>query len=223
VRVVRPSQCPANSIAVMGAVRGLTLRDIRIDGGGTGVAVHWGAVATSVAQITGPSFHPHDLTIERLDVRDAFEAFYLSSVHDIDVRDLRCDNVEIGFRLLPGDNADAYHQDPAASQVSRRITIRDGRIGWHGIYAIRVAGWGRSEVDRSLRRLAYQDVSIRDLELTPMPATAARSRAAVVLEQAEGVRFAAVRLHTADGVTDVTVDGQRSALAGVSTAPARTR
>jgi hypothetical protein len=86
-----------------------------------------------------------------------------------------------------------------------------------------VAGWGRSEVDRSLRRLAYQDVSIRDLELTPMPATAARSRAAVVLEQAEGVRFAAVRLHTADGVTDVTVDGQRSALAGVSTAPARTR
>jgi hypothetical protein len=78
-----------------------------------------------------------------------------------------------------------------------------------------------------LRRLPYQDVSIRDLELTAMPSgsDAARTRAAVVLEHAEGVRFAAVALGSAPGVADVTIDGRSAPLAGVTTttAPARTR
>jgi hypothetical protein len=227
VRVQRPAQCPANSIAVMGAVRGLGMHDIRIDGGGTGVAVHWGAVASSVSEITGPSFHPHDLHIDGLRVRDAFEAFYLSSVHDVAVRDFHCDNVEIGFRLLPGDNADSYHEDPAGSQVSRRIVIRDGRIRWRGIYAIRVAGWGRSEVDRALRRLPYRDVSVAGCELTAMaPAASAtpRPRAAVVLEYADGVRFSDIAIRAGAEAAAALIDGQPASLDDLRpTVPSRKR
>lgn len=209
VRIVRPSQCAANSIAVMGAVRRLTITDVEIDGGGTGIAVHWGAVATSVADITGPSFHPYELRIASVVVRNAFEGFYLSSVHDVSVTDVHCHDVEIGFRLLPGDNADAYHENPDESQVSQRITIRDNVIRWRGIYAIRVAGWGRSEVDHGIRRLPYRDVTIESCHLIALPPTPdidPARRSPVVLEQADNVRLTGLT-----GLTGLTVqDSLRS-------------
>jgi hypothetical protein len=226
VRVRRPAQCPANSIAVVGAVRRLTLRDIDVEGGGTGVAVHWGAVATSVSDITGPSYHPHELTIDGLRVRNAFEGFYLSSVHDVDVHDFVCDNVEIGFRLLAGDNADTYHENPKTSQVSRRIVVRDGRIRWRGRYAIRVAGWGRSEVDRSVRRLPYRDVTVTACDLTAIEAAGSpdsRSRAAVVLEHGDGVRFADVAIAAGIDVPEATIDGHPVVLAELLSATVAAR
>jgi len=227
IRIQRPAQCAANSIAIMGAVRRTSLCDIEVTGGGTGLAVHWGAIATSVSEITGPSYHPHDLRIKRLTVRDAFEAFYLSSVHDVLVRGFHADNVEIGFRLLPGDNADRYHEDPEASQVSQRISVRGGRIRWRGIYGIRVAGWGRSEVDRSLRSLPYQRVAVTDCDLTAIaspPAAASTTRASVVLESAEGVHFSGIAIRGAD-VTEATIDGRATSLAEVGpvTVPLRRR
>jgi hypothetical protein len=222
LRVVRPEQCPSNSIAVMGAVRRVTLRDIDVTGGGTALAVHWGAVAASVHEITGPSFHPYRLRVEGLRVRDAYEGFYLSSVHDVDVRDVTCDNVEIGFRLLPGDNADAFHEDPTRSQVSRRITIHGARVGWRGIYAIRVAGWGRSEVDRQVRRLAYRDVTISGCALTALPADerlSGRTRRAVVVEHADGVRFDGLALRGGAPAGEASVDGRPVGLAELTAAP----
>ncbi len=217
LRVVRPGQSPANSIAVMGAVRDVTLHDIEIAGGGTGVAVHWGAVGRSVSEITGPSFHPYRLGISGLRVRDAFEGFYLSSVHDVEVSDVTCDNVALAFRLLPGDNTDTYHEDPDASQVSQRITVRDVRASWHGIYAVRVAGWGRSEVDRDVRRLAYRDVTVSSCRFRALAADGqvrGRPRRTLVLEHAEGVTFEGVTV--GEGVptaSDASVDGRPVTLA----------
>ncbi|HKD97995.1 MAG TPA: hypothetical protein VKB69_10380 [Micromonosporaceae bacterium] len=226
LRVVREAQCPSNSVAVMGAVRGVALRDLDVTGGGTGIAVHWGAVAPSVYEITGPSFHPYRLLVDGLRVRDAYEGFYLSSVHDVDVRDVTCDNVEIGFRLLPGDNTDAYHEDPTRSEVSSRITVAGVRAGWHGIYAIRVAGWGRSEVDREVRRLAYRDVTISGCELTALAATArlaGRTRRAVVVEHADGVRFDGIALGDGAPTGEAMLDGRPAALAELPIGPSRTR
>ncbi len=212
LRVTRPGQCPANSIAVMGAVRGVTLVDVEIIGGGTGVAVHWGAVARSVSEITGPSFHPYRLVVTGLRVWNAFEGFYLSSVHDVEVSDVTCENVALAFRLLPGDNTDTYHEDPDASQVSRRITVRDVRAAWHGIYAVRVAGWGRSEVDHDVRRLAYRDVTVSSCRFRALPAdgkVAGRPRRTLVLEHADGATFDGITIE--DGVatvSDASVDGR---------------
>ncbi|GAA4209418.1 hypothetical protein [Actinocatenispora rupis] len=202
--VRRAGRCTANSVAVLGAVRDLTVADVRVSGGGTGVAVHWGAVGTSVSELTGPSYHPHRLRITGLRVTDAFEGFYLSSVHDVAVRDVRCTGVEIGFRLLPGDNADRFHPVSGASPVSSAITVSGCTVGWCGPYAMRLAGWGRSEVDGRTSHLAYRDVTVTDCALTTEPAlpdAPDRTRAAVVLERADGIVLSAVRL--ADGGPEI--------------------
>jgi len=210
VRVHRAGRCAANSIAVMGAVRHVRLVDIDVTGGGTAIAVHWGAVGQSVAAIVGPSYHPHDLVVEGLTARDAFEGFYLSSIHDASVRDVTATNVEIGFRLLPGDNVDLFAEDDERPDVSSRIDIADCRVDWCGLYGVRVAGWGRSEVDHRVRRLDYHNVSVRNVRLHAEPALHPRHngrRAGVVVEQATGVTFADVKVGgVADGVAEAVVN-----------------
>ncbi len=196
VKVRRTGRCAANSVAVLGAVRDLTLADIEVSGGGTGLAVHWGAVGRGVEDLTGPSYHPNGLRVTGLRVRDAFEGFYLSSVHDVAVRAIRCTGVEIGFRLLPGDNTDRFHETPGSSPVCSRITVSDAQIGWCGPYAMRLAGWGRSEMDRRVSRLPYRDVTVTDCTLLtepPVLGTAGRPRTAVVLERATGIVLRGLR------------------------------
>jgi hypothetical protein len=225
VTVRRGGRCAANSIAVMGAVRHVRLLDIDVGGGGTAIAVHWGAVGESVGTIVGPSYHPHDLTIAGLTVRDAFEAFYLSSVHDVSVRDVTAASVEIGFRLLPGDNVDLYRERGEVSDVSSRIDIADCRVGWCGLYGIRVAGWGRSEVDHRVRRLDYHDVAIRNVRLHAEPSLHRRHhgrRAGVVVDEATGVAFADVKTGgTVDGVAAAIVNGSPAAIEQLLSGAAR--
>lgn len=212
VHVARAGQCSANSIAVMGAVRGLDLADVHIAGGGTGVAVHWGAPGQGVNTLTGPSVHPHLLEIRDLYVRKAYEGFYLSSVHDVSVTGSRMSGVEIGFRLLPGDNTDRFHESGAASPVSSKISVRDCEIGWTGgLYALRVAGWGRSEVDRQVTQLDYRDLTISDVVIHPWPqpdTDAEEGRVAVVIENAGSVAFERLSLADASGVVPVRIDGR---------------
>ena len=198
VRVERPDTRAANCIALVGAVRHLTVADVSIVGGCTGIAVHWGAVGDSVSSIRGPSYHPHHIDIRDLAVADAFEGFYLSSVHDVSVERACLSDVEIGFRLLPGDNTDRFHAD-ADNIVGERIRVSDARVAWNGpLYAIRVAGWGRSEVDHSVRVLEYRDVVVSDCTLVPLPTAGAkeplRSRTPVVVEQAAGVLLDNIRV-----------------------------
>ncbi|MGA8112722.1 MAG: hypothetical protein WCA46_03555 [Actinocatenispora sp.] len=190
VRVERAGRCSANSVALLGAVRDVTLTDLSISGGGTAVGVHWGAVGSGVRDLTGPSYHPNDLRITGLRVRDAFEAFYLSSVHDVTVRDVRCSGVEVGFRLLPGDNTDRFHRTPGTSPVSTRIAVSEVEVGWCGQYGLRLAGWGRSEVDKQVSELAYRDVTVDGCLLRAEPprlGSARRRRVAVALEHADGI------------------------------------
>ncbi len=218
VRVRRRGRCAANSIAVMGAVRQVELTDLDITGGGTGIAVHWGAVGTSVSDIGGPSYHPNALRITRLRVSGAFEGFYLSSVHDVEVSDVRCDDVEIGFRLLPGDNGDRFHGTPGASEVSTRIAVTGCQIGWRGLYGMRIAGWGRSEVDRAMTRLRYRDVSVTGCRLVAGTSLEPHltGRASVVLEDAEGVTLVDIDTGEAiDGVDEARIDGRATALVTV--------
>ena len=153
--------------------------------------VHWGGVGTSVSAISGPTYHPHNLAIDGLIVRSAFEGFCLSSVHDVVVRGVRFERVEIGFRLLAGDNADRYHLLGPDSEINRRITVSGCEIGWSGdLYAIRVAGWGRSEVDGLISRRGFEDLQLVDCRIIPLPVDigggTARStaRRPVVLEDA---------------------------------------
>lgn len=216
VRVRRDGPCPANSIAVMGAVRDVVLNDLDISGGGTALAVHWGAVAADVSAISGPSFHPHRLAISGLRVKSAFEAFYLSSCHDVTVRDVTADDVEIGFRLLPGDNGTRFQTGP--SRVSSSIDIAGCEIGWRGLYAIRVAGWGRSEVDQQLTTVTYQDTSISDCRLTATRSDGPIRRiAAIVIEQADGVKLDDIEVSgLPPGVPRMRVDGDDVSVAHVT-------
>jgi hypothetical protein len=184
-----------------------------VSGGGTGLAVHWGAVGTDVTELTGPSYHPHRLVLRDVRVAEAFEGCYLSSVHDVSLRGLRCSGVEIGFRLLPGDNTDRFHATPGDSPVSSRIEVSDAEVGWCGRYAVRIAGWGRSEVDGSTGVLGYREVSVAGVRLRAEPPLADDAdRAAVVLEQAAGVAIHGVRLTGAE-VTEVRRDDVPLALA----------
>jgi hypothetical protein len=189
--VVRSGRCPANTVTVIGAVRDVRVRGLDISGGGTGVMVHWGGVGNDVTDITGPSYHPNRLTIEGLTVRSAFEGFCLSAAHDVLVRDTRCTDVEIGFRLLAGDNTDRYHHRGPDSEINHRITVDGCAIGWCGdLYAIRIAGWGRSEVDGQVSRRTFSDLRVLDCRIQPLPVlgTARKVRAAgpqpLVLEDA---------------------------------------
>lgn len=170
ITVHRAGRCAANSVTVIGAVSELRISGLDVTGGGTGLMVHWGGVGGSVSSITGPTYHPHDLAIDGVVVRAAFEGFCLSSVHDVVVRDVRCDDVEIGFRLLAGDNSDRFHVLGAGSEVNRRITVAGCEIGWSGdLYAIRVAGWGRSEVDGMVSHRAFDDLQLAGCRIRPMP------------------------------------------------------
>ncbi|WP_433528108.1 hypothetical protein ACQPYA_17235 [Micromonospora sp. CA-263727] len=200
VQVERRDARDANCIAVVGAVRDIAISDVSIVGGCTGIAVHWGAVGDSVSSITGPSYHPHHLRISDLRVSDAFEGFYLSSVHDVEVDRVCLSEVEIGFRLLPGDNTDRFHSANGSS-VGERIRVSRACVSWNGpLYAMRIAGWGRSEIDHSIRVLEYQDVVVEDCTLVPLPLAATgsgdsrRSRSPVVVEQASGVLLDAIRV-----------------------------
>lgn len=226
VRVERPGDRAANSIALMGAVRDVTLHDVSVHGGYTAVAVHWGAVGTDVSTIVGPTYHPHRLTITDLRVRDAIEGFYLSSVHDVRVATACLRDVEMGFRLLPGDNTDRFAPDGGAD-VGARISVEHVCTHWHGDkYGARVAGWGRSEIDGLVSTLRYTDTVIRDCVLTRVPretrgasghdthasghdtqasgngyppageTAPSRGWAPVVLEGADGVELRDVRMHT---------------------------
>ena len=198
VYVSRPSEKHANCIAVMGAVREITVHDVTVRGGYTAVAVHWGAVGADVSSIVGPTFHPHRLTFTDLRVRDAIEGFYLSSVHDVRVSGACLRDVEMGFRLLPGDNTNRFvpsaypagTDDDAslAVDIGARIEIADCCVQWHGPrYGVRVAGWGRSEVDGVVTVLNYTDTLIRDCRVVGTGTAEAWSP--VVVEQASGVEF----------------------------------
>ena len=183
VHVERPGEKHANCIAVMGAVRDISLHDVTIRGGYTGVAVHWGAVGADVSSIEGPTYHPHRLTITDLRVSDAIEGFYLSSVHDVRVEGACLRDVEMGFRLLPGDNTDRF---VTAEDVGSAIDIAGVCVHWHGPrYAVRVAGWGRSEVDGVVSVLSYRDTTIHDCTLHGVGT--GDSWSPVVVERAEGV------------------------------------
>jgi len=185
VHVERPAEKHANCVALMGAVRDVSLHDLTIRGGYTGVAVHWGAVGADVSSIEGPTYHPHRLTITDLRVSDAIEGFYLSSVHDVEVSGACLRDVEMGFRLLPGDNTDRFVESP---EIGSRITIADVCVRWHGPrYAVRVAGWGRSEVDGLVSVLRYSDTVIRDCTLRGTGSGEAWSP--MVIERAEGVEL----------------------------------
>ena len=155
VRVERADKA-ANSIALMGAVRDVTLHDVTVRGGYTGVAVHWGAVGADVSSISGPTYHPHRLTVTDLRVRDAVEGFYLSSVHDVRVSGACLRDVEMGFRLLPGDNTDRFAPSGGAT-IGARIDISGVCTRWNGDkYGVRVAGWGRSEIDGVVTAIATE-------------------------------------------------------------------
>ncbi|MFI7602604.1 hypothetical protein [Actinoplanes sp. NPDC049681] len=183
VHVDRPIEKHANCVALMGAVHDITLHDLTIRGGYTGVAVHWGAVGTDVSTITGPTYHPHRLTITDLRVRDAIEGFYLSSVHDVRVEGACLRDVDMGFRLLPGDNTDRF---VTSDVVGTAIDISDVCVHWHGpLYAVRAAGWGRSEVDGVVSVLRYRDTVIRNCRIRG--AGTGESWSPILLERAEGV------------------------------------
>ncbi|MFI5935084.1 hypothetical protein [Actinoplanes sp. NPDC051494] len=178
----------ANCIALMGAVSDVTLHDITVRGGYTGVAVHWGAVGADVASIAGPTYHPHRLTVTDLRVNDAIEGFYLSSVHDVRVEGACLRDVEMGFRLLPGDNTDRFVSSGA---VGSTITIADICVTWNGPrYAVRAAGWGRSEIDGEVSVLHYRDTVIRDCTLRG--AGTGDSWSPVLMERADGVELSNV-------------------------------
>lgn len=183
----------ANSVAVMGAVRGIDVENLHVRGGGTGLAVHWGAVGASVTDVREPTYHPNHLNVRGLDVRDAFEGFYLSSVHDVSVVEATLERVEIGFRLLPGDNTVRLLSPLERDVVSRRIEITGCRISWHGqLYAVRVAGWGCSPIDSVITEHPFRDVILRRCIVTTLPQSQERdslapARAAVVLERAAGL------------------------------------
>ncbi len=222
VQVERRDARDANCVAVVGAVRDIVISDVSIVGGCTGIAVHWGAVGESVSSISGPSYHPHHLTISDLRVSDAFEGFYLSSVHDVEVDRVCLSEVEIGFRLLPGDNTDRFHSSNG-NAVGERIRVSRACVSWNGpLYAMRIAGWGRSEIDHSIRILEYRDVVVRDCTLVPLPLATAgsgnplRSRSPIVIERASGVVLDAIRV-------DLGGDSRSGAdRAGVACCPLRT-
>ncbi|RIV34363.1 hypothetical protein D2L64_23415 [Micromonospora radicis] len=211
IQVDRPDTRAANCIALVGAVRDITISDVSIVGGCTGIAVHWGAVGSGVDSIVGPSYHPHHIEITDLRVTDAFEGFYLSSVHDVTVDRARLSRVEIGFRLLPGDNTDRFHTT-ADNPIGERIRVSGAHVCWTGpLYAIRIAGWGRSEIDHSIRVLAYRDVVVADCTLVPLPPTGSgdplRSRSPVVVEQASGVLLDNIRVDLRETATTPTGAG----------------
>ncbi|MFC7529586.1 hypothetical protein [Actinoplanes sp. GCM10030250] len=186
----------ANGIGVMGAVRDVALHDVTVTGGYTGLAVHWGATGADVASITGPTFHPNRLTVSGLRVRNAVEGFYLSSVHDVRVTGARLHDVEMGFRLLPGDNTDRFVSSPSSSSdVGARIAISDVCVRWSGpLYAVRLAGWGRSEVDGLVSVLTYRDVTVRDCHLIGIGTGDAWSP--VTIERATGVELSGIHVAT---------------------------
>ena len=192
LRIERPGERNANCVALMGAVRDITVHDLDVTGGYTAVAVHWGAAGANVHAITGPTYHPHRLTVTDLRVRDAVEGFYLSSVHDVRVAGACLQDVEMGFRLLPGDNTDRFVPSTA---VGSAIEISGICVRWNGpLYAVRVAGWGRSEVDGVVSTLRYRDTVVRDCVLRG--AGSRDSWSPVVVERAEGVELRAVSVTT---------------------------
>jgi hypothetical protein len=192
VHVERTGERRANGIAVMGAVRDVTLHDVTVRGGYTGLAVHWGAVGADVSSITAPTYHPHTVTVTDLRVREAVEGFYLSSVHDVQVVGCCLRDVEIGFRLLPGDNTNRFTTSPL---ISSDIEIADACVAWTGSqYGVRVAGWGRSEIDGAVTQLGYTNVVIRDCRLTGVGGT--KSWSPVLVESASGVELRNIRVDT---------------------------
>jgi hypothetical protein len=196
VHVDHGSLRTANAVGVMGAVRDVNLHDLTVTGGYTGLAVHWGAAGADVASITGPTYHPNRLTVTGLRVRDAIEGFYLSSVHDVRVTGACLRDVEMGFRLLPGDNTDRFVS--SSEDVGARIGISDVCVRWSGPrYAVRVAGWGRSEIDGVVSVLAYRDAVIRDCRLAGVGT--GDSWSPVLVEQATGVEMAEMRFGTGAG------------------------
>jgi hypothetical protein len=200
VVVRRAGRCAANNITLIGAVQDARFTDLEVHGGGTAFIAHWGAVGAGVSDITGHSLHPHHFQVDGLRVYDAFEAFCLSSVHDVEVRDVQCERVEIGFRLLPGDNTDRYHEKGADAGINQRLLIHGCDIGWCGdLYAIRVAGWGRSEVDGAVTTRAYVDLGLRDVTVRPLPVVVGgrpprQGRRPIVVEDAGSVDLDDVRV-----------------------------
>ncbi|WP_229076153.1 hypothetical protein [Actinoplanes sp. DH11] len=173
----------ANGVGVMGAVRDVVLRDVTVTGGYTGLAVHWGAVGGDVSTLVGPTYHPHGLDVAGLRVSDAIEGFYLSSVHDVRVSGATLTGVEMGFRLLPGDNTDRFVSSP---EIGSRIEITDVDVAWSGpLYAVRIAGWGRSEIDGVVTVLEYRDSVVRNCRLAGVGTGVSWSP--LVVEQAAGV------------------------------------
>jgi hypothetical protein len=201
VHVDRPDERRANCIALMGAVHDITVHDVTIRGGYTGLAVHWGAVGAHVSSIVSPTYHPHHVRITDLRVRGAVEGFYLSSVYDATVIGSCLRDVEFGFRLLPGDNTDRWalsSPDHSAPRIGSDIEIADACVTWHGPrFGARICGWGRSEVDGRISHLQYAGAVVRNCRLIGSGSGPAWSP--LFVEQAPGVELRGV---TASSIPD---------------------
>jgi hypothetical protein len=102
--------------------------------------------------------------------------------------------------LLPGDNTDRFHEMGADSGINQRLLIQHCDIGWCGdLYAIRVAGWGRSEVDGAVTTRAYVDLRVQDVTIRPLPVVVSgrpprQGRRPIVVEDAGSVDLTEVHV-----------------------------
>ena len=114
-------------------------------------------------------------------------------MHDVRVEGACLRDVEMGFRLLPGDNTNRFVS--SSEDVGARIEVSDVCVGWTGPrYAVRIAGWGRSEVDGLVSVLAYRDSTVRDCRLAG--AGTGGDWAPLLVERASGVTLQNITVST---------------------------
>jgi hypothetical protein len=156
---------PANSIFGGGAVSKVLLEHITIEGGLLGVGFHWGAAGKDVGKITGKTYHPHGLVLRDVEVVDSVEGFWFSSCYDVDVQGVVVRRCSFVFRLLPGDNGARFADAAEKPKISSNIAIRNvyAYDVISTLFAVRITGWGRSEIDKKESLVAYRDTSIENV------------------------------------------------------------
>jgi hypothetical protein len=170
----------------------VTLHDVTVHGGHTGVAVHWGAVGTGVSTIDGPTYHPHRLSITGLRVRAAVEGFYLSSCTTSGSSAGACATWGWGSGCCPATTRTGSSPIRGSGRTSRSPTgacggrVRTTAPGSPAGAAARSTGWSAP--------LRYRDTVVRDCVLSGRGAAA---RSPVLIESADGVDLHDIRVESA--------------------------
>lgn len=169
-------QLPAHGFNGMGRVSGYVVEDGVVEGfGGAAVHMHWGANGPGIGQAIVATYHPNNIRVRNIRVKDTGRVYTISSSFDVTLTGIRGVGVNRLGDIIPGDETNTYSVAEEKSLVGSDIHVSDfmvsGIVNSGSVAAMRVISVGNSRANEDApgvptrRLLEYRKVLVENGKL----------------------------------------------------------